>query len=198
MTALHTDRHSHYFDKIDNAEVIGCFCLTELGYGNNAPKMETTITYDEKSKEFVVNTPSVLSQKYWITNGFNHANHALVFGKTLVKDKDEGISAFLVKIRDSNMKPMPGVSIVDMGHKMGQNGVDNAALKFDHVRIPRVNMMNKFTDVDENGNFNSKIKKLSGRFFTVTEKLLSGRICIASMNVGAARACMYIAIKYAK
>ena len=61
MTALHTQRHAHYFDKIDSAEVIGCFCLTELGYGNNAIKMETTVTYDESSKEFVVNTPSVLS-----------------------------------------------------------------------------------------------------------------------------------------
>ena len=61
MTALYTQRHAHYFDKIDSAEVIGCFCLTELGYGNNAIKMETTVTYDESSKEFVVNTPSVLS-----------------------------------------------------------------------------------------------------------------------------------------
>lgn len=80
MTALYTDRHKKYFDKIDSGEVIGCFCLTELGFGNNAVKMETTIEYDEKAKEFVVNTPTVLSQKYWITNGFKHSNYALVFG----------------------------------------------------------------------------------------------------------------------
>ena len=80
MTALYTDRHQKYFDMIDSGEIIGCFCLTELGYGNNAIKMETTITYDDKTKEFVVNSPSVLSQKYWITNGFRHSNHALVFG----------------------------------------------------------------------------------------------------------------------
>jgi acyl-CoA oxidase len=43
---------------------------------------------------------------------------------------------------------------------MGVNGVDNAALTFDNVRIPRENMMNKFTDVDADGKFNSKIKKL--------------------------------------
>ena len=80
---------------------------------------------------------------------------------------------------------------------MGQNGVDNAALMFDHVRIPRVNMLNKFTDVDESGTYNSVVKSLDGRFFAVTEKLLSGRICIASMCVGASRACLYIAISYA-
>lgn len=93
---------------------------------------------------------------------------------------------------------MPGVTITDMGHKMGVNGVDNAALKFNNVRIPRENMMNKFSDVTEDGVFSSKFKTIGSRFFGVTEKLLSGRLCIASMHVGAARACLYIAIKYAK
>jgi len=155
MVALHTDRHAKYFDKIDSFEIVGCFCLTELGYGNNAVKMETTVTYDEKAKEFVVNCPTVLSQKYWITNGFRHSNNALVFGQTIVKGKNEGVGAFLVPIRDKSMKEMPGVEITDMGVKIGQNGVDNATLTFSNVRIPRENMMNKYTDVDENGNFNS-------------------------------------------
>jgi len=57
--------------------------------------------------------------------------------------------------------------------------------------------MNKFTDVDEHGNFHSKEKNLYSRFFKVTERLLSGRLCIASMSVGAARSCLYIAITYA-
>jgi len=78
--SLHTDRHRYIFDKIDDLSTVGCFCLTELGYGNNAVKMETTLTFDEKTNEFIVNSPSTLSQKYWITNGFNHANMALVFG----------------------------------------------------------------------------------------------------------------------
>jgi acyl-CoA oxidase len=77
--ALCTDRHKHMFSKIDDLSICGCFCLTELGYGNNAVKMETTATYDAKSKEFVVDTPSTLAQKYWISNGFHHANNSLVF-----------------------------------------------------------------------------------------------------------------------
>ena len=103
----------------------------------------------------------------------------------------------MVPIRDAKMKEFPGVTITDMGVKMGMNGVDNAALSFSNVRIPRVNMLNKFTDVDENGNYHSPVKNLNNRFFTVTEKLLSGRICIASFCVGSARSCLYIAIKYA-
>lgn len=61
MVALHTDRHAKYFDKIDDFSVVGCFCLTELGYGNNAVEMETTVTYDKEKQEFVVNSPTVLS-----------------------------------------------------------------------------------------------------------------------------------------
>ena len=63
------------------------------------------------------------------------------------------------------MKEMPGVQITDMGVKMGQNGVDNAALTFSNVRIPRENMMNRYTDVDATGIFNTKIKNLPSRFF---------------------------------
>ena len=38
-----------------------------------------------------------------------------------------------------------------MGYKMQLNGVDNAKLIFDNVRVPRENLLNKFSDVDENG-----------------------------------------------
>ena len=40
-----------------------------------------------------------------------------------------------------------------MGVKIGVNGVDNAILRFTNVRIPRVNMLSKYCDVDENGVF---------------------------------------------
>lgn len=54
------------------------------------------------------------------------------------------------------MQPMKGVTIVDMGMKMGLNGVDNGTLFFDKVRVPRENLMNRYSDVDEKGNFTSE------------------------------------------
>jgi acyl-CoA oxidase len=93
---------------------------------------------------------------------------------------------------------MHGVKIVDMGVKQGLNGVDNGALFFENVRIPRVNMMNKYSDVTEDGKFESPISNINARFFKVTERLLSGRLCIASLSMGATRSCLYIGIKYAK
>ena len=198
IIALHTQRHKYIFELLDKLEITGCFCLTELGYGNNAVEMETTATYDEKKEEFIVNTPTTLAQKYWITNGSVHANQALVFAQTIVKGKNEGINAFLVPIRDKQLKKFPGVEINEMGIKIGLNGVDNAALQFHNVRIPRVNMMNRYCDVDEKGNFKSDMKGIQERFFKVTERLLSGRLCIASMTITALRRIIYITIKYSK
>lgn len=77
---LGTERHhKNLLEGIDNLQDIGCFGLTELGYGNNAVEMETTAIYDKESKEFIINTPHPLAQKYWITNGAIHAKHIGMF-----------------------------------------------------------------------------------------------------------------------
>ena len=49
----------------------------------------------------------------------------------------------LVPIRDNKLKILPGVLVEDMGYKMGLNGVDNAKLTFNNVRVPRENLLNR-------------------------------------------------------
>ena len=39
---LGTSRHKEVLDGIDSLSNVGCFGLSELGYGNNAVEMETT------------------------------------------------------------------------------------------------------------------------------------------------------------
>ena len=56
--------HSKYLNQIDSLESIGCFGLTELGYGNNAADMQTTATYVHDNHQFILNTPNVLARKY--------------------------------------------------------------------------------------------------------------------------------------
>ena len=59
----------------------------------------------------------------------------MVFAKLIVEGKNEGLHGVLVRIRDDNMKVLPGVTVEDMGHKMGLNGVDNAKLSFKEVNL---------------------------------------------------------------
>ncbi|RHY05790.1 hypothetical protein DYB36_006298 [Aphanomyces astaci] len=128
---LGTEKHHERFvDDIDSLASVGCFGLTELGYGNNAVEMgrlssQTTAVYDAASDEFIINTPTVLAQKYWITNSAVHAKWVVVFAQLQVQGEQHGIHAFLVRIRNEDMTVADHVRVEDMGHKMGCNGVDN-------------------------------------------------------------------------
>ena len=72
-----------------------------------------------------------------------HAHHAIVFVQLLIDGVGYGVHAIIVAIRDKEMQPLPGVTVVDMGVKMGLNGVDNARLSFDNVRVPRTSLLNR-------------------------------------------------------
>jgi len=50
MIFLGTERHMAVTKGVDDLSTIGCFALTELGFGNNAVEMETTATYDKAAQ----------------------------------------------------------------------------------------------------------------------------------------------------
>jgi acyl-CoA oxidase len=198
IVGLGTERHRGLIPQIASLSKVGCFALTELGYGNNAVEMETLATWEPATQTFDIHTPRTLASKYWITNGAQHAHYSIVFARLLFHGKDEGIHTFLVRIRDDNLSECEGVEIEDMGKKLGLNGLDNARLRFTHVKVPREAMLNRYSNVDAQGQFTSQISKKRDRFLKVADRLLSGRICIASMMNATFKLASYAGFKFSQ
>jgi len=61
-------------------------------------------------------------------------------------------SRFIVQLRSlEDHSPLPGVTLGDIGGKFGSgayNSMDNGVLRFDHVRIPRDQMLMRFVHLD--------------------------------------------------
>jgi acyl-CoA oxidase len=188
--------HKKYLKSIGTLELPGCFAMTETGHGSNVKGIETTATYEPSTRNFVIHTPSLQAQKEFIGNAALHGRMATVFAKLILDDKDYGVGAFLVPLRDDKGKILPGITIEDCGRKMGLNGVDNGKIRFDHVKIPYDNMLDKFASVASSGKFESPIASDNRRFFTMLGTLVGGRIGIPRSGLSASKSGLTIAIRY--
>lgn len=193
-TATH---HAKYLPQTMKFELPGCFAMTELGHGSNVRDIETTATYDAATQTFTIHSPTPSSGKTYIGNAALHGRIATVFAQLEIAGESKGVHAFVVPIRDANGRPLPGVRIEDNGPKMGLNGVDNGKLWFDHVRIPRSDLLDKFAQVAPDGTYTSKIENAGARFFAMVATLVGGRIAVGSAAAAAAKTGLAIAIRYA-
>ncbi|KAH8235951.1 hypothetical protein KR032_011186, partial [Drosophila birchii] len=134
--------------------VIGTYAQTELGHGTFVRGLETRADYDPERQEFVLNTPTQSSYKFWPGGLGNTANLIIVLAQLYVKGKHHGLQSFLVRIRDERThEPLPGIDVGDIGPRMGGNGVNNGFLGLRNVRIPRNQMLMKNAQVLEDGTF---------------------------------------------
>ncbi|EOA12483.1 hypothetical protein CARUB_v10025999mg [Capsella rubella] len=199
-TKKHRDK---YFDGIDNLDYTGCFAMTELHHGSNVQGLQTTATFDPLKDEFVIDTPHDGAIKWWIGNAAVHGKFATVFARLILPTHDSkgvsdmGVHAFIVPIRDMKThQTLPGVEIQDCGHKVGLNGVDNGALRFRSVRIPRDNLLNRFGDVSRDGKYTSSLPTINKRFGATLGELVGGRVGLAYASVGVLKISATIAIRY--
>ena len=195
--SLGTARHHEMLTDIARLDVPGCFAMTELGHGSNVRDIETVARYDANTAEWVIDSPTESSTKTWIGNAALHARLASVFAQLEVNGERYGVHAFVVPIRDRNGQVLPGIEIEDNGPKMGLNGVDNGRIRFDKVRVPRENQLDRFGGVDASGQYHSEISGESKRFFTMLGTLVGGRICVAFGGLSASKNALAIATRYA-
>ncbi len=140
--------------KAERFEIFGSYAQTELGHGSNVRGIETTATYDKEKDEFVIDSPTLSSTKYWIGTTGVWATHSIVVARLLIDGHDYGNHLFLTQIRDLNtQRLMPGVEIYELGPKafQGMLGTDNGAMQFHKVRIPRSQMLARNAQVLRDG-----------------------------------------------
>jgi acyl-CoA oxidase len=188
--------HDAYLADLITGKLMGCFAMTETGHGSNVQALGTVAAYDPETQEFVITTTSDDARKDYIGNAAKHAEVAVVFAQLEVGEASEGVHAFVVPIRVGG-ELAPGVRIEDDGRKMGLNGVDNGRIWFDHVRVPRTALLNRFADVTPDGVYESAIENPDRRFFTMLGTLVQGRVCVGGGGINAAKVALAIATKYA-
>lgn len=133
-------------------QFIGCWAFNELGNGSDPNSLETNAQFDPETRDLELNSPSIASVKWLIGALGKTATHALVFARLKVAEKDYGLQAFLVQIRDSvTLDPCVGVEIGDIGPKYGANGIDNGYLRLRKVRVPLDRLLSKYVEVSERG-----------------------------------------------
>ncbi len=91
---------------------------------------------------------------------------------------------------------MPGVTMSDCGPKLGLNGVDNGRIVFDQVRVPREALLDRYAQVDADGNYHSEIENPDRRFFTMLGTLVQGRVSVGGAAINASKVALHIAIRY--
>ncbi|WP_280319391.1 acyl-CoA dehydrogenase [Nocardia wallacei] len=194
---LGTDRHRDVVKRLLSLDLLGCFAMTESGHGSDVANLETTATYDPATQEFVVHSPTDSARKDYIGGAAEHARMAAVFAQLITEGESRGVHCFLVPIRDEQGRDLPGVTTSDCGLKGGLPGVDNGRIVFDHVRIPRENLLNRYADVAPDGTYHSEIDNPSRRFFTTLGTLVRGRISVGGAAAAGARVALSIALRYA-
>ncbi|XP_042411979.1 peroxisomal acyl-coenzyme A oxidase 1-like [Zingiber officinale] len=174
-------------------QIIGCYAQTELGHGSNVQGLETTATFDPKTDEFVIHSPTLTSSKWWPGGLGKVSTHAVVYARLIIDGKDYGINGFIVQLRSlDDHSPLPGIVVGDIGMKFGNgayNTMDNGVLQFDHVRIPRNQMLMRVSQVTKEGKYvQSDVPRqlLYGTMVYVRQtivsdasKALSRAVCIA-------------------
>ncbi|WP_067862585.1 acyl-CoA dehydrogenase family protein [Nocardia shimofusensis] len=194
---LGTERHHEYLKKLISLELLGCFAMTESGHGSDVANLETTATYDPATEEFVIHSPTPSARKDYIGGAAEHARMAAVFAQLITGGESKGVHCFLVPIRDEQGADLPGVTTSDDGLKGGLFGVDNGRIVFDHVRVPREALLNRYADVAPDGTYASPIANPSRRFFTTLGTLVRGRISVGGAAAAGARVALSIAVRYA-
>jgi acyl-CoA oxidase len=192
------DHHARLLPGAMSVDVPGAFAMTETGHGSDVASIGTTATYDPDTEEFVLHTPFRGAWKDYLGNAAVHGTAAVVFAQLITQGVNHGVHAFYVPLRDPATGAfLPGIGGEDDGLKGGLNGIDNGRLHFDHVRVPRADLLDRYGSVAADGTYSSPIASPGRRFFTMLSTLVQGRVSLDGAAVNTSKLALIIAITYA-
>lgn len=174
-------------------KIIGTYAQTELGHGSNVRGLETTATYDQATDEFIMDSPTISSAKWWPGALGLLATHAVLYARLIVDGKDIGYHAFMVPLRDEQLRPLPGVEVGDLGPKLGYGAYDSGFLRVHKLRIPRFNMLARFQRLEKGGQYIQAPKALQKLPYLT---MLKTRVFIAHHAGSALAKVLTIVIRY--
>jgi len=155
-------------------EKIGSLGITEPGAGSDVAGIRTTARRD--GDEYVIN-----GSKMFITNGAR-ADFIVLVTKTNPDARHDGITLFVVDLKDDEGNNVPGFSVSRKLEKMGMHASDTAELAFEDVRVPAENMLGE-----------------EGKgFYHISWELQGERLVGAVGSVSGAERCFEKTLEYAK
>ncbi|KAJ7944723.1 Acyl-coenzyme A oxidase [Quillaja saponaria] len=171
-------------------QIIGCYAQTELGHGSNVQGLETTATFDPQTDEFIIHSPTLTSSKWWPGGLGKISTHAVVYARLITDRQDHGVHGFIVQLRSlDDHLPLPGITVGDIGMKFGNgayNTMDNGVLRFDHVRVPRNQMLMRVSQVTREGKYmqsNVPRQLVYGTMVFVRQTIVADASCALSRAV---------------
>jgi flavocytochrome c len=182
-----------WLPKIYNFEITGSYAQTELGHGSNVRGLMTTAEYDSKTEEFVLNTPTLRSMKWWPGCLGKVATHVVLYAQLIIDGKEQGLHVFVLQIRDENHIPLKGVRLGDLGNKVGDNSNDTGFMILENVRIPRENMLSRYRTVNKEGKY-VEVQKADSKVHYTT--MMTTRASMVHTSAARLSQACTIAIRY--
>ncbi|NP_001084533.1 acyl-CoA oxidase 2, branched chain L homeolog [Xenopus laevis] len=155
ISALGTDEQiAKWLPLANNCNILGTYAQTELGHGTYLRGLETTATFDISNQQFIINTPRITATKWWPGDLGKTCTHAMVLAQLIIKQKNYGMHLFIVQVRSlKDHSPMPGITVGDIGPKMSFEHIDNGFLMMRNIRVPKENMLSRFSEVLPDGTY---------------------------------------------
>ena len=162
------EQKRRYIPKLVSGEWLGCIGITEPEAGTDTAAMKSTAVSEG---DFYI----LKGQKTWITWG-SVADIGVCYAYTDPARKHKGMSAFILDMHS------PGISTPEIKHKMGWHTCPTSEIFFDHVKIPREDLLG-----EEGEGFKYMMSSLDNT-----------RLTAAAGAVGVCQAFIDEAVKYAQ